>query len=116
MPGASAATSSRHDRAGLRHFQAAEFARDGAGEGAALVAEKFGFDQFGRQAGAINFQERSVVARAVLVNPARELIFAGAAFAGDQHGGGGVGDFVGKFEDVLRRGIRATQGMVRRRS
>ena len=48
--------------------------------------------------------------RAVLVNPSRELIFAGAAFAGDQYGGGGARYFVGKFEDVLGRGIRGNPG------
>ena len=93
------------DRSALRHFQPARLARDGAGKRAALVAKKFGFDQLRGQAGAIDFQKGRVAARAVLVNPARKLIFARAAFAGDQKRGGGVGNLFGDFEDALRRGI-----------
>ena len=94
-----------NDGAGAGHFQAAELAFDGSGEGAALVAEQFGFDQFLRQAGAIDFQVGRVASRAELVDEAREMVFAGAALAGDEHGGGGVGDFAGQFEDALRRRV-----------
>src|ERR1700739_2684143 len=76
------------DRAALRHFEAALLASDGAGEGAALVAEKFGFDEFGRKAGAINFQKRRVATWSVLVNPACQLILSSATLAGDEQGGG----------------------------
>ncbi len=72
------------DRAALRHFEAARLARHGARERSALVAEKFGFDKFGRKAGAINFQKWRIATRTMLVNPARELIFSRAAFTGDQ--------------------------------
>ena len=88
IAGESAATSSRTMRAALRHFEAARLARDGARERAALVAEKFGFDEFRGQAGAINFQERRFAPRTALMNPARELVLARAAFAGDEQGGG----------------------------
>ena len=92
-----------HDGSAQRHFQAAELSLDRAGEGAPLVPEQFRFDKFRRQAGAIDFQERRIAPGAVLVNPAREMIFAGAAFAGDQKRGGGVSDFSREFEDALRR-------------
>ena len=92
-----------HDGAALRHLEASRLARHGAGERAALVAKKLGFDKLRRQAGAIDFQERRVAARAALVNPARELIFAGAAFAGDQQRGGGFGELFGNFEDAQTR-------------
>ena len=102
-----------HDRSALRHFQAAGFARDRAGERAAFVAEKFGFDQLGRQAGAVDFQKGSIVARAAFMNPARELIFPRAAFAGDQNRGRGVGDFFGEFENAPRSGIGRDPGNLR---
>ena len=68
------------------------------------MAEKFGFDEFGGQARAINLQERRVVALSLLVNPASELVFAGAAFAGDEKRCARIGNFVGKLEDALRGG------------
>ena len=36
------------------------------------------------------------------MNPARELIFPGATFAGDQQCGGSVGKLFGEFEHVER--------------
>ena len=98
------------DRSGLRHFQAAGFARNGAGECAALVSEQFGFDELGRQAGAINFQERCIVARAALVDPARELVFARAALAGNQDSGGSAGYFFRKFQHALGSGVCRNPG------
>ena len=101
------------DRAALRHFEAAGLARHRAGESAAFVAEKFGFDELGRKAGAINFQKGRVAARAVLVNPARELIFARTAFAGDEQRGGRLGELCGELENATRGGIGGDPGNVR---
>ena len=98
------------DGSGLRHFQAAGFARDSPGERAAFVAEQFGFDELGRQAGAINFQEWRVVPWAALMDPARELVFAGATFTCDQHGCGGAGNFFGEIEDPPGRGVGCNPG------
>jgi hypothetical protein len=42
-----------------------------------------------------DFEVGRVAARAELVNQARKLVFTRTAFAGDEHGGGGVGDFAG---------------------
>src|SRR6202030_2504455 len=95
----------KDDRAALRHFQAALLASDGTGEGAALVAEKFGLDEFGRKAGAINFQKRRVATRSVLVNPARELILSSATLPGDEQGGGRLGELGGELKNAKRGGI-----------
>ena len=97
----SAATSSRIDRAAERHLETPGLARDGAGERPAFVTEEFRFHQLGGQAGAIDFQEWRVVAGTVLVNPARELVFTGAALAGDQKRGRRFGKLSRDFEDAL---------------
>ena len=102
-----------HDRAALGHLEPSRLARDGAGERSALVAEKFGFDELGGQAGAIDLQERRVAARAAFVNPARELILARAAFAGDQQRSRRLGKFFRDFEDAPRGRISRNPGNVR---
>src|SRR3981081_181608 len=76
-----------HDGAVAAELEAAEFAFDGAGERAALVAEQFAFDKLWWKTGAINFEERCVAAGPKFVNEPREMIFAGAAFAGDEQRG-----------------------------
>ena len=82
VAGASARHFVEHNRAALRHFEPARLARHRARKRAALVPKKFRFDKFRRKARAINLQEGSIAPRAMLVNPARQLIFAGAALAG----------------------------------
>src|ERR1700722_14956561 len=86
----------------LRHFEAALLASDGAGKGSALVAKKLRFDRLCGKAGAINFQKWSVATRAVLMNPARELIFSSSALAGNEEGGGRLGELGGKLENTNR--------------
>jgi hypothetical protein len=73
-----------NNRTAAAEFEAAEFALDGAGESAALVAEEFALDEIWRKAGAIDLQKGCIAARAEFVHEAREVVFAGAAFAGDQ--------------------------------
>jgi len=90
------------DCAALCHFEAALLADHGAREGSALVAEKLGFDKFGRKAGAINFQKWSIATRTILVNPASELIFSRSAFTGDEQSGGRLGEFYGEIENGAR--------------
>ena len=102
MPGRKRGDFVEHDRAALRHFQAPWLARDGSRERAALMAEELRFHKLGGKAGAIDFQERRIAARAAFVNPARELVLARAAFAGDQNRGGGVGELLCDFKNVLR--------------
>ena len=55
----------------------------GAGEGAFDGAEQFAFDQFAGQGGAIDFDERPLVARAEVVNQIGDDFLAGPALAGD---------------------------------
>src|ERR1700748_2141645 len=86
----------------LRHFEAALLASDGAGKGSALVAKKFGFDELSRKAGAINFQKWSVATRAVLMNPACELIFSSSALAGNEQRGRRLGELSGKLKNTNR--------------
>jgi hypothetical protein len=40
------------------------------------------------------------------MNPAGQLIFAGAAFASDEHGGGGAGNFFGEIENAPGSGVQ----------
>ncbi len=96
-----------NDRAALREFEAAGLRRDGAGERAFLVSEEFRLDELGWKAGAIDFQKWRVMARPLLVNPARELIFARAAFAGDENSRSRASHFAGEIEHALRCGARA---------
>src|SRR5579862_9539523 len=93
------------DCATLRHFETALLASDGAGKGSALVAKKFGFDEFSGKAGAINFQKWSVATGAVLMNPARELIFSRAALARNEQRGRRFGELGGKFKNTKGGGI-----------
>jgi hypothetical protein len=65
-------------------LEAAKFTLDSAGESAALVAEEFALHEVWRKAGAINLQKWRIAARAEFVHEAREVVFARAAFAGDQ--------------------------------
>jgi hypothetical protein len=73
-----------NNRAAAAELEAAEFAFDSTGESAALVAKEFAFDEIWRKAGAIDLQKGCIAAGAEFVHEAREVVFAGAAFAGDQ--------------------------------
>jgi hypothetical protein len=53
------------------------------------VAEQFRLDQLRRQAGAVNLEEGCVAPRAQLVNQARQVVFAAAAFSGNEQRGVG---------------------------
>jgi len=63
----------------------------GAGEGTLLVAEQLAFQECLRDVGAVHLDEGLVTARAVEVDVAGDKTLAGAGFAGDQHGGFGLG-------------------------
>ena len=66
------------ERAFVGEFEAADLARDGAGEGAFLVAEEFAFDQAGGNGGAVDLDEGSFAARAEPVDGAGEQFLAGS--------------------------------------
>ena len=76
---------------------------DRAGEGAALVAEELALDQVLGDRRAVDLDERLVAARRVLVQRARDELLAGAALAGDEHGGRRVGD-------ALEHGVELEDG------
>jgi hypothetical protein len=66
-------------------LEPAGLGRQGAGEGAFLVAEEFGFHQrFGKGA-AIDRDKGAAAARAEVVDMTRHQLLAGAGFADDQH-------------------------------
>jgi hypothetical protein len=75
------------ESAAIGEFKAADFLTDGAGEGAALVAEEFGFEKTAGNGGAIDFDESAIAARAEIVDGAGEEFLAGARFAEEEDGG-----------------------------
>ena len=79
----------------------------GPGERALLVPEQFRLEQILRQRAAIDGDERMMLAVAVEVQPTRDQLLAGAAFALDQHGAVGVGDLVDEVVNELHFSARA---------
>src|SRR4029077_361602 len=90
-----------------------KLALDRPGEGAAFVSKQFRFDEFLREAGAINFQIGRIAPGAEFVDQAREMILAGAAFSGDEKRCGSFRDFARELEDCLRGGIFRDPGYAR---
>ena len=68
------------------HLKAADLLRQGAGEGASLVAEQLAFEKPGRNGGTVQRDERKILARAHPVDGARHQFLPGAGFPQDQHG------------------------------
>ena len=79
----------------------------GAGEGAFGVAEDFGFEEWFGDRGAVDGDEAGVVAVAGLVEGAGDELFAGAALADDQDGGGGACDACEAVFEVFDLGAGA---------
>ena len=77
-------------RATVRHLDAARLHSVGAGEGSFFVAEKFAFEQGPRNRRAIHFHPGPGAPRRSRVDHARNDVFAGPAFALDQHGNVGA--------------------------
>src|SRR6266849_8037235 len=94
-----------NDGAAAAELEASEFALDRAGKSAAFVAKEFAFDKLRRKAGAVDFQEWRVAARAEFMNQAREVVLTATAFTGDQQSGGSDRDFPGEFKKTERCGI-----------
>jgi hypothetical protein len=88
-------------RAGL-HEQAGAIAA-GVGERALDVAEQLALEQVGGYRAAVERDERLALARAEIVDRARDQLLAGAALAGDQHRGVAVGDAVDELADGADR-------------
>jgi hypothetical protein len=83
--------------------EAAGAVAQGAGEGAAHVAEQLRLEQLARDGRAIDGDEGAVGAAAAGVDPSRDQLLAGAALAGDQDRGGAGGDAVGDLERAGHR-------------
>ncbi len=72
---------------------------DGGGEGAAFVAEEGGFEQLGGDSAGVDGDKRLVAARGVGVDGLGDQLFAGAAFALDEHGGAAGRDLRDEVEE-----------------
>jgi len=75
------------ERAFVRQLQAADFARNGAGKRALLVAEQLALQQAGGNGRAIQLDKGALAARAQAMDGARQQFFAGSRLALDEHGG-----------------------------
>ena len=74
-----------------------------AGEGAAFVAEQFAFQQGFGDGRAVDGEEWLGAAPAVAVDGPGDELFAGAALAGDEHGGVAGRNLPDEFEHPLHR-------------
>ena len=81
------------DGAAVGQFETAFALVERAGEGAFFVAEEFAFDEVFGDGGAVDLDEGSAGAGALAIEGAGDQFLAGAAFAGDEDGGLGAGDF-----------------------
>ena len=98
--------SSRKSVPAVRELEAPRLAGDGAGERAALVAEKLALDELLRDRRAVDLDERLVLAARVLVERAGHELLARAALARDEHRRGRVGHALEdrvELRDALRR-------------
>ena len=91
------------DRAAVGALEVAELARVRVGEGAALVAEQLALEQVLGDGGAVDRHQRAAGARAVVVDRLGDDLFAGAALAGEQHGGAQRRDAADGGEHRLHR-------------
>ncbi len=92
-------------RAAVRDLEAARPPRDRAGERAAFVAEQLALEQRAGDRRAVHRHERPVAPLAQRMQRAREQLLAGAALAGEEHGGVGGGG-------AAQRGQRAPDRLV----
>ena len=92
-------------RAAVGLLELADAARDGAGEGALLVAEELALQQVFGDRGAVDRDEGRVAPVRLHVDVARHHLLAGAAFAGDQDRGVGRRDLVGEADHGLHRRV-----------
>src|SRR5260370_277702 len=72
------------ERAAVRHLEAPELLRDGAGERAAFVAEELALDEARRNGGAVDFDEGPLAAAAPVVNGACDQLLPRTRLAEDE--------------------------------
>src|SRR5437763_14414098 len=81
-----------------RWREAANLLRDGAGEGALLVAEQLALQQPHGNGRAVELDEGAGLARAQLVQGASDELLARARFAANEYRGAGGGDGLDHIE------------------
>src|SRR5690348_3972890 len=96
----------------MRLFKPADPARISARKRAAFVAEKFAFQEVFRNGRAIDGDEGRLGPAAVLVDGARDQLFARAGLASNKDGDGFIGDAADLLVDGLHRAAVAHQGVV----
>jgi hypothetical protein len=99
--------SSRKSVPAVGELEAPGLAVDRPGEGPALVAEELGLHQVAGDRPAVHPDEGLVLARAVLVEGARDELLARARLARDEHRRGGVGHLLQDRVDLLHRRVGA---------
>ena len=90
----------------MGQFHLTSFHAIGAGECSLLMSEQFAFQQILWQSGAVDGQERFLVAETMRVDSPCNQILAGACFALDQNIGVGADDFLQRNEELLHRFAR----------
>ncbi len=98
------------NRSAIGLLEPANPARIGPGERAAFVTEQFAFQKCFGNGGAIDRDERSGGAVAVLIDRPRDELLAGAGIAPDQHRHGRGGDAANLFVDGLHGAALANNG------
>ena len=78
--------------AAVGQLETADAVGMGPGEGALAVAEQLALQQFLGDGATVDRHEQAALALRTVVQAARHQLLAGAAFAGDQHGGAGGRD------------------------
>ena len=93
----------------MRQFKAAQFTDGCVGEGAPFVTKEFGFDERGRERGAVYGNQRLVLARRESMNGLSHQFLACPGFPGDENGGIGRRDLLNGLQRFLQRGAVADQ-------
>src|SRR6202011_4096454 len=101
-------------RASLGAFEYPGVRADRTGEASPLVTEQFSLDEPGRYGAAVDRYERTVAARAALVNRLSGQFFAGTAFAGQEDARFGGADSLDEPKHLLHGRGCAQQGTDRR--
>ena len=74
----------KKQRASMGQLEAADALRNGAGEGALFMAEQFALQEPGRDGGAVDLDQGTLVAGAKMMNRASDQLFPRAGFALNQ--------------------------------
>src|SRR5690606_3086370 len=83
----------QQQRAAISEFELADPLVARRGEGARLVAEQLGFDQFGGNGGAVDGNKGAFGAGREIMQAPRDHLLAGAGFTQNDHIGGNGGQF-----------------------